>query len=95
MNKTPLSSKTVHEHHVVIHTILRQGEKELLIPYNPAAKATPPKVEKTTANYLEIDEIAAILKAVDSLPLKWKLIIHLHRYWWKAWRGAGFGVGQC
>ena len=39
----PLSNKTVLEHHRLISTILTQAEKEMLVPYNAATKATPPK----------------------------------------------------
>ena len=39
---TPLASKTVLEHHRLISTILTQAEKEMLVPYHAAAKATPP-----------------------------------------------------
>ena len=42
-NTTPLATKTIIEHHRLISSILAQAEKELLIPYNPAEKATPPK----------------------------------------------------
>ena len=47
-NTAPLSDKTVLEHHRLISTILAQAEKEMLVPYNAAAKATPPKVEKAS-----------------------------------------------
>lgn len=73
----PLSPKTVQEHHRLIHLILHQAECELIIPYNPAAKAKPPKAEKPVANYFEQEEIAAILEAAENIPLKWKMIIHL------------------
>lgn len=38
---TSLAKKTILEHHRLISTILSQADKELLIPYNPASKATP------------------------------------------------------
>lgn len=76
-NTDPLSDKTVLEHHRLISTILTQAEKEMLVPYNAAAKATPPKVEKRDPNYFQPEEIAAILKALDTEPLKWQLITHL------------------
>ena len=76
-NTDPLSDKTVLEHHRLISTILTQAEKEMLVPYNAAAKATPPKVEKHDPNYFQPEDIAAILKALDSEPLKWQLITHL------------------
>ena len=37
---TPLAKKTILEHHRLISTILSQADKELLIPYNPASKAS-------------------------------------------------------
>ena len=76
-NANPLSDKTVLEHHRLISTILTQAEKEMLVPYNAAAKATPPKVEKHDPNYFQPEDIAAILKALDTEPLKWQLITHL------------------
>lgn len=42
-NTAPLSAKTVLEHHRLISTILAQAEKEMLVPYNAAEKATPPR----------------------------------------------------
>lgn len=76
-NTDPLSDKTVLEHHRLISTILTQAEKEMLVPYNAAAKATPPKVEKHDPNYFQPEDITAILKALDTEPLKWQLITHL------------------
>lgn len=76
-NTAPLSDKTILEHHRLISTILTQAEKEMLVPYNAAKKATPPKVEKHDPNYFQPEEIAAILTALESEPLKWQLITHL------------------
>ena len=76
-NTAPLSDKTVIEHHRLISTILTQAEKEMLVPYNAAAKATPPKAAKRDPNYFQPEDIAAILKALDTEPLKWQLITHL------------------
>ena len=76
-NTEPLSDKTVLEHHRLISTILTQAEKEMLVPYNAAAKATPPRVEKHDPNYFQPAQIAAILSALEKEPLKWQLITHL------------------
>lgn len=76
-NTAPLSDKTVLEHHRLISTILAQAEKEMLVPYNAAAKATPPKVEKHDPNYFQPEQITAILEALETEPLKWQLITHL------------------
>ena len=73
-----LSAKTVVEHHGLISTVLEQAVKESLIPFNPAARATLPKVEKKEANYFQPEEIAAIRDALESEPLKWKVLTHLY-----------------
>lgn len=75
--KTTLSPKTILEHHRLIHTVLAQAEKEMLVPYNAADKATPPKAPKSDPNYFQPDEIAAIWEALESEPLKWQVIVHL------------------
>lgn len=72
-----LSAKTILEHHRLIGTILAQAEKEMLVPYNAAAKATPPKAEKHDANYFQLQDIVKIRAALEDEPLKWKVITHL------------------
>lgn len=76
-NTDPLSDKTVLEHHRLIFTILTQAEKEMLVPYNAAAKATPPKAEKKEPNYFQPETVSSILEALEHEPLKWQLITHL------------------
>ena len=74
---SPLSNKTVLEHHRCIHTILRQAEKEMLVPYNAADKATPPKVTRSEVNYFQPGQVLDILDALETEPLKWRLLTHL------------------
>ena len=76
-DRTPLSAKTVAEYHRFIHTVMQQAEDELLIPYNPAAKASAPKVGKTKPDFYEPDTVAAILDAAEQEPIKWKTMLHL------------------
>ena len=73
----PLSDKTILEHHRLISMILSQADKELLIPYNPAAKATPPKVSKKEADYFQPEEVADIVKALENVPIKWKAMSYI------------------
>ena len=73
----PLSSKTQLEYHRFIHTVLDQAEKEMIVAYNAAAKATPPKPEKKEVNYFQADEISAILEALEQEPIKWRVFAHL------------------
>lgn len=49
-NGCRLSNKTILEHHRIISTIFSLAEKEMLVPYNPASKATPPKAKRKEAN---------------------------------------------
>ncbi len=76
-NATPLADRTILSYHRLISLILTQAEKEMLVPYNAAAKATPPKAEKSDPNYFQPEIIAQILKALETEPLKWQLITHL------------------
>ena len=73
----PLSDKTILEHHRLISMIMAMAEKELLIPYNPAAKATPPKVSKKEADYFPPEEVAEIVKALQDVPIKWKAMSYI------------------
>lgn len=76
-NLKPLSNKTVLEHHRFIHTVLDQAEREMLVPYNAAAKASPPSVSRKTPNYFQPNEITAILDALEEEPEKWRVLTHL------------------
>ena len=76
-NMEPLADKTILEHHRLISTILSQAEREMLVPYNAASKATPPRTTKKDPNYFQPETVAAILEALESEPLKWRLITHL------------------
>lgn len=71
-----LANKTVLEYHRLIHTILAQADKEMLVPYNAADKATAPKVGKTTPNYFQPEEIHQILDALNNVTLRWRALVH-------------------
>ena len=73
----PLSNKTIREYHRFIRTVLAQAEREMLVPYNAAAKAMPPKVKRKEVNYFQPEEIGAILHALEKEPLKWRTLTHL------------------
>lgn len=72
-----LSNKTIIEHHRLIRTILVQAEKEMLIIYNSASKATPPKLERTEASHFEIEDIENILFYSKNESLKWQVALNL------------------
>lgn len=72
-----LSNKTILEYHRLISTIMAQAEKEMIIHYNPAARASPPKPEKPEPDYFQPEVIDDILAALENVPLKWKAIAYL------------------
>ena len=76
-DKTTLSSKSIREHHRLISSVLSLAEKEMLIPYNAATRATPPSVEHKTPNYFQYSDVERIRDALDKEPLKWKVLTHL------------------
>lgn len=73
----PLAAKTVTEYHRLISTILAQADKEMLIPYNPARKATPPKIQRKEVNYFQIEDMERIRDSLELEPLKWRMLVHL------------------
>ena len=72
-----LSGKTVSGYHRLISAVLKQAVKEGLIPFNVAANADPPKVEKKDVKSFQTADLPLILKALESEPLKWKTIVHM------------------
>lgn len=74
---TPLSAKSLLAYHRLIHTILHEAEREMLIPYNAASRATPPKDIKKDPNYFQPEVIGDILEALEGEPLKWRLATQL------------------
>lgn len=72
-----LAAKTIVEYHRLISTVLEQAVKDGLIPFNIAARATPPKVEQKAVNYFQPETVAAIRDALDAEPMKWKVLTHL------------------
>lgn len=73
----PLSNKTIVEYHRLISTILTQAEKEMLVMFNAASKATPPKLQRKEAETFQPEEIEKIRDCLESEPLKWKTLTHL------------------
>lgn len=76
-NTRTLSPKTVIEHHRLISTVLDQAEKEGLVPFNAASRATLPKVPKKEVNYFQPEQVAAIRTALEREPVKWQTLTHL------------------
>lgn len=71
-----LSNKTIVEHHRLVSTILTQSEKELLIPFSLARKASPPKITKQEVDYFQMEDIEKIRGCLHEEPIKWKAATH-------------------
>lgn len=72
-----LSAKTILEHHRLISTVLDQAEREGLVPFNVAHKATLPKQERREVNYFQPEQVTAIRDALELEPIKWRTITHM------------------
>ena len=72
-----LSNKTIVEHHRLISTVLEQALKEQLIPFNPAERAQPPKMERKDVNYYQPETVIKIREALEGEPLKWCCLVHM------------------
>ncbi|MDL2216074.1 hypothetical protein LJB77_03355 [Ruminococcaceae bacterium OttesenSCG-928-N02] len=49
----------------------------MLVLYNAAHRATPPKIEKREAESFQPEEVQPIRTALEDEPLKWKTATHL------------------
>ncbi len=72
-----LSPKTIIEHHRLISAVLENALKEGLVATNVAKRAVLPKVQHKEVNYFQPEDVAAILDALESEPIKWRTIMHL------------------
>lgn len=50
-SKEKMAVKTILQHHRLISTVLAQAEKEMLVTYNAASRATLPKARRSKVNY--------------------------------------------
>lgn len=76
-NTLEISHNTIRRMHNFISVVFSQAEKEMLITFNPASKATPPKEFYDAPNYFQPDQIAKIIEAAEKEPIKWRMIVHM------------------
>jgi integrase len=70
-----LSAKTILYHHRVISSILNDAVEWQLIPFNPASRVKPPKVQKKQAACYDMDQVKAMLKALETEEPKYRVIV--------------------
>lgn len=71
-----LSAATVNRYHFFISGVLSLAEKEMIISYNPAKRATPPKEIKPKKRSLQPEEIKAIIDALEKETIRTKAVIY-------------------
>lgn len=76
-NNTPLSDKTIKNHHTDISSIFTLAERWDLISYNPAQKVDLGKISKKQVKYYDDEQTAKLFKELENEPLTYKTIIHL------------------
>lgn len=53
------------------------AEKEMLVQFNAASKATPPKLEKNEAETFQPEAVEQIRDCLEQEPIKWRTATHL------------------
>ena len=86
-----LSSKTIVEHHRVISKILSTAVKWNLINDNVARRADPPRIEGKDIDYLNEEEIKALIKALWQEPIQYQTMVMILVYTGMR-RGELFGL---
>lgn len=77
-NGRPLAPSTVRSYHSVISSVFEFAMKELIVDFNPAERATLPKMRKVRKQRaLQPDEIAAILDAADTERMDMKTMLYM------------------
>lgn len=73
-----LSPNTIKAYHETLAGIFSQATREMILTYNPAERATPPKEEKSQKKkYLEPDELRRFMEALESEPIKTRALFTL------------------
>lgn len=74
----PLAPGTIRDYHGVIYTVLAQAEKEMIIPYNPAERATlPAKKRVRESKSLQPDQLKKVLSALKEEPLDFQAKVNI------------------
>lgn len=75
--KRELSNTTIRRVHSFLSCVFAQAEKEMLIPYNPVSRATPPASVEHEPEYFQPDTLAHILEALEGEDIKHRAMVHL------------------
>ena len=70
MARKGLSAQTILHVHRVIHVALAEAVKSGLLPFNPASRVTPPKVQATGPSVWNLEEVQTFLAATNDHPYR-------------------------
>lgn len=76
-SRKKLTTKTIRNHHIVIHSILSMAVKWNVITNNPAERVTPQKVIKSKIKYYDDNQVSKMLKALNDEQIMYKSMIYL------------------
>lgn len=75
-----MSPATINRYHGFISLVFGQAEREMIILYNPATRATIPKEEQKAKETLQMDDIKNILEALETETTRTRAIIYTLLY---------------
>ena len=74
---TGISAKYIGHVHSFVCSVLEFAVKKGFLNRNVALQATPPKKQKSEAEFFELDEVLMIKRGLDSEPLKYRVATYL------------------
>lgn len=73
-----LSAVTMKEIHSFVKAVFTQAKLDMIITINPAERvALPTKTADAKRTYFQPEEIAGILSAADTEPIRWKTMVYM------------------
>lgn len=75
--KGGLAPRTILHHHALISAMLEDAVEWGYIPFNPASRVKPPKVEAKEAKYYDLMQTLDLLIKLEDQPIKYKLLVSL------------------
>lgn len=81
-NKDTLTNAMIEKHHVFVQMVLDEAEKDMIIMYNPARRATVPKrkAEPKKDKCLQPEELKAFLDVLDGEQIRTKAMFYTMIY---------------
>lgn len=72
-----LSAKTIQHYHRLLSSIMHSAVKWQIIVSNPCDRVDPPKVSKTTVEYLDDEQAVKLLELIQNAPVQYRCAIEV------------------